>query len=98
MAKKKSATPRKRRTADAAPGPRAEPDTHPTSDAAGQPEVGTQAMSSDAIQYARDFGVDIDQLRASIARTPDERLRELDANVAFLSALRGSARSPKDDR
>ena len=36
----------------------------------------------------------LDQLRESLKRTPDERLRELEANVAFLSVLQSSV-APK---
>jgi type III restriction enzyme len=47
--------------------------------------------SEDAVQDAADFGVDVDQLRASLERTPDERLRELEANAPFLGELQSRA-------
>ena len=49
------------------------------------------ARSSDPIADARAFGVDIDQLRTSLTRTPDERLRELDNNRQFVDALQKGA-------
>jgi len=49
------------------------------------------ARTSDAVEDARRFGVDIDQLKESLKRTPDERLRELDASMEFLGGLQGSA-------
>lgn len=52
------------------------------------------ARSADAIADARNFGVDIDQLRESVKRTPDERLRELDANMEFVDDLVRSATRP----
>lgn len=51
------------------------------------------ARSSNAVEDARRFGVDIDQLRESLKRTPDERLRELDANMEFLGELQNAAPS-----
>lgn len=44
--------------------------------------------TGDAVQDARDFGVDISLLTAGLRRTPEERLRELDANISALRELR----------
>ena len=50
------------------------------------------ARSRDPIRDAAEFGVDIGQLRESLRRTPEDRLRQLDANAAFLAELRKSGR------
>ncbi|HEY9449052.1 MAG TPA: hypothetical protein VIQ60_04830 [Gemmatimonadaceae bacterium] len=60
------------------------------------------------VERAKKFGVDLDLVRASLALTPEERLRRLDANAEFLAALsaenqrrsasiarRAAARNPK---
>lgn len=64
-----------------------------------RPDDGTRetAPSASAIDAARDFGVDIDQLRASPRLTPDERLARLDENAEFLRELRRVNRGePRD--
>ena len=42
----------------------------------------------DALAAARDYGVDLGLLRASLALSPAERLERLDENVTFLGAVR----------
>jgi hypothetical protein len=64
------------------------PDSHSRPD--GTRDSAIPATSSDAIAEAIAFGVDIDLLRQCLARTPDERLRELDANMRFLADLQRS--------
>lgn len=44
------------------------------------------------------YGVDVDRLRAGLARTPAERLERLDENVAFLAAGRASLASSRVKR
>jgi len=43
--------------------------------------------TGDAVADARAFGVDLDQLRASLRLSPDERLRALEANAPFANEL-----------
>jgi len=47
------------------------------------------ASSPSALERAAAFGIDVAQLRLSLNRTVDERLRELDANMAFLADVTG---------
>ena len=42
----------------------------------------------ESVAGARAYGVDVSLLREALARSPAERLARLDANAAFLSALR----------
>lgn len=53
--------------------------------------ISEAARTPDAIEDAREFGVDIDHLRVSLERTVDERLRDLDSNREFFHELREGA-------
>jgi len=44
------------------------------------------------IALAREHGVDLGLLRASLRRTPEERLRRLDDDLAFVRSMRGAGR------
>jgi dCTP diphosphatase len=46
------------------------------------------ATPESAVDAASDFGVDIDQLRASLKLTPEERIARLDENAEFVRELR----------
>jgi hypothetical protein len=54
----------------------------------GRPAPSRGARGRGAIARARVYGVDVSLLREALARSPAERLARLDANAAFLSALR----------
>jgi hypothetical protein len=42
-----------------------------------------------AVEGAREYGIDISLIRSSLARTVEERLRAADENAEFVRALRG---------
>lgn len=46
----------------------------------------------DAVAAARAYGLDIPLIESALRRSPDERLRRLDADAQFLRALRSRAR------
>jgi hypothetical protein len=52
----------------------------------------TQRTTNDAVSAASRYGVDINVVRSALERSPAERLDILDANVAFVRAMRRSAK------
>ena len=58
--------------------------------------VRTTAPSSDPVADAADYGIDISLLRSGLGQTPDERLRQLDADAAFIREVRKSTRPQRD--
>ncbi len=53
-----------------------------------------EGAGTSAVQRAREYGVDLGLLAASLCLTPAERLRRLDRNVEFVKALRRGSRHP----
>jgi enoyl-CoA hydratase/carnithine racemase len=51
-----------------------------------------QTATKDAVRAARDYGIDISLVRSALQRTPAERLALLEANAAFVRAMRRPAR------
>jgi hypothetical protein len=49
---------------------------------------GIGAALEHAVEYAVEYGVDVGLLESSLRRTPEERLRRLDEDVAFLETMR----------
>jgi hypothetical protein len=49
--------------------------------------------AADQRRRAREYGVDLTLLGSNLRRTPDERLRALDANARFIDALRRRKRT-----
>lgn len=54
----------------------------------------SEGAGTSAVQRAREYGVDLGLLAASLRLTPAERLRRLDRNVEFVKALRRASRHP----
>jgi hypothetical protein len=54
----------------------------------GRPTHSRRGARADVLAAATAYGVDLSLLRAGLRRTPAERLRRLDENVAFVRALR----------
>lgn len=52
----------------------------------------------EAMTAAESYGVDVSLLRESLERTPAERLARLDANAAFLNALRPASQRTRRPR
>jgi hypothetical protein len=54
-----------------------------------------QAREHVHIRRAREYGIDVDRIRSRLALTPEERLGQLEANLAFLREVHaGSPRRP----
>ena len=70
---------------------------HPPVERRGRPQAARRNRGS-ARARAAAHGVDVDRLRAGLARTPAERLERLDENVAFLAAGRASLASSRVKR
>lgn len=54
----------------------------------------TEGAGTSAVQRAREYGVDLSLLDASLRLTPAQRLRRLDRNVEFVKALRRASGRP----
>jgi hypothetical protein len=52
----------------------------------------TRHTTRDAVSAASRYGVDIDLVRSALGRSPAERLEMLDANVAFVRAMKRAAK------
>jgi hypothetical protein len=52
----------------------------------------TTRRTRDRVGAASRYGVDINLMRSSLARSPAERLEMLDANVAFVRAMKRAAK------
>jgi hypothetical protein len=65
---------------------------HPPAERRGRPPAARRTRAS-VRERAATYGVDVDRLRAGLARSPAERLARLDENVAFLAAGRASKRA-----
>lgn len=70
---------------------------HPPAERRGRPPAARRTRGS-ARAKAAAYGVDVDRLRAGLARTPAERLERLDENVAFVAAGRTSLASSRAKR
>ncbi len=60
------------------------------------PRRSLTTSGTSAVEAARRYGVDIEQLRASLRLTPDERLRRLNDDMEFIRAIRRV--TPTDSR
>lgn len=56
--------------------------------AAGRPPTMRRPRRAAALERARDWGLDLSLLQANLRRTPEQRLRQLDAMVAFRRQVR----------
>ncbi len=61
-----------------------QPDTDVAADAA-------RPTASDALTAAREYGIDLTLLVANLRRTPEQRLRQLDAMLDFKNRVRRAA-------
>lgn len=70
----------------------------------GRPRPSRPPRGRESVDRARAYGVDVSLLREALGRSPAERLARLDANAAFLGALRpvpnesSGSRSPRPAR
>ena len=60
----------------------------------GRPAARKRTRGRGAVAAAEAYGVDVSLLREALERTPAERLARLDANSAFLGALRRVSSAP----
>lgn len=49
---------------------------------------GRRSLRGNPLESARAYGIDVSLLESGLRRSPDERLRMLDENLAFINALR----------
>lgn len=56
--------------------------------AAGRPPKTRRPSRTAALERARDWGLDLSLVQANLRRTPEQRLRQLDAMVAFRRQVR----------
>ncbi len=54
----------------------------------GRPDAPDMPVGSDALAAAREYGIDLTLLLANLRRTPEQRLRQLDAMLDFKNRVR----------